>query len=215
MNAYHTWNQNKLAISAGLMQGVFYGYGRQKYLNYGAVGALAAHEFIHGFDIVGRRYSSHGNLENWWNMNTTKAFYQKAECFLNQYNRQQFHGHLIDGSFTLAENIADNGGINLAYKAYRKYVEDHYDSNIMSSLTFEPKLPGLDYTGNQLFWISFARVWCLNARTDHLNVSLFADPHSPNPIRTNVALSNSPDFAQDWNCPAGSPMNPVDKCSLW
>ena len=112
----------------------------------------------------------------------------------------------MNGINTQGENIADTGGVKEAYLAYLQYVEDHGP---------EPLLPALGYSQRQLFWLSGASVWCSVSRPAALKNQVLTDPHSPAVFRVNGPFSNSPQFAEDWNCPVGSPMNPAKKCSVW
>lgn len=112
----------------------------------------------------------------------------------------------VNGINTQGENIADNVGMKEALRAYEKLVAT-YGS--------EPVLPALGYSPRQLFWISGASVWCSVYRPAALKNQVLTDPHSPTEYRVNGVFANQPEFARDWNCPAGSPMNPVKKCSVW
>ena len=112
----------------------------------------------------------------------------------------------MNGATTEGENIADNGGIKAAFLAYQKWVKQHHP---------EPKLPGLDYSPSQLFWISAANMWCTKIRPETLKLDISTDVHSPAQFRVLGPLSNMPEFAKDFNCPVGSKMNPRKKCSVW
>lgn len=112
----------------------------------------------------------------------------------------------MNGLITQGENIADNEGVREAYFAYKKYVQRN---------GAEPKLRGLDYTPEQLFWIGAANVWCSKYHSNYLEFTLAEDLHAPDKIRIIGAFSNQPEFAKDFRCGADSPMNPAKKCSLW
>lgn len=115
----------------------------------------------------------------------------------------------VSGVRTQGENIADNGGVREAFRAYHMYLKDKGDLK-------EKKLPGLgQYSSDQLFFMSFARVWCTLATDEHLQDRILTDPHSPGPIRVLGTMSNSEDFSRAFNCPNGSTYNPKDKCVLW
>ena len=107
----------------------------------------------------------------------------------------------------MGENIADNGGIKLAYKAYKKWVADN---NVV-----EKRLPGLNYTPQQMFWISAARVWCSKSTDERLRDLVKTDEHPPNEVRVVLPFANNEDFAKDFNCQAVSKMNPQKKCQVW
>ena len=112
----------------------------------------------------------------------------------------------MNGIYTLSENIADNGGIKEAYNAYQKWVSDHGT---------ELSLPGLNYSPNQMFWVSAAQIWCSKYRKEVLKIIIMTEVHSPARFRVIGSFSNSEEFARDWNCPAGSKMNPTKKCTVW
>lgn len=112
----------------------------------------------------------------------------------------------MNGINTQGENIADNGGVKEAYRAYTRWVERH---------GAEPALPGLKYNAQQLFWISVAQTWCGVTRNEFNILLITTDVHSPNEFRVIGTISNMRDFANDFNCPAGSKMNPVKKCEVW
>lgn len=107
---------------------------------------------------------------------------------------------------TQGENIADNGGIKVAYSAYNEWVKANGP---------EPGLPGLNYTSKQMFWISAATVWCTKQRKEMLKLDIISDEHSPGEFRVLGPLSNMPEFAKDFDCPVDSKMNPRKKCVLW
>ena len=117
-----------------------------------------------------------------------------------------FNFNQINGINTQGENIADNGGIKEAYYAYNSWEEEN---------GVDPKLPGLPYTSQQMFWISVGNVWCNKFRPEALRARVITDTHSPGEFRIIGPLSNIPDFAKDFKCPVGSPMNPAKKCTVW
>merc|ERR1712032_1273418 len=141
-------------MGAGILQGVFFGSGRPKYLNYGAIGWVIGHEITHGFDDQGRQFDKEGNLRNWWHPDTSSRYLNEAECIIGQYSNYTFpelDNLPLNGVNTQGENIADNGGIKEAYRAYDKWVKTNGQ---------ELLLPGLNYTQRQMFWLSGANVWC-------------------------------------------------------
>lgn len=112
----------------------------------------------------------------------------------------------MNGKNTQGENIADNGGIKEAYQAYKRWALKNGN---------EGTLPGLDYSVEQLFFISAAQMWCAKARDQYSNLKITTDSHSPNQFRVNGPLSNLDAFSNVFNCPLGSPMNPEQKCEVW
>lgn len=167
----------------------------------------------HGFDDKGRLFDRDGNLERWWSDNAIEQFHSRASCLINQYGNYtvQEVGIPVDGENTQGENIADNGGIKQAFRAYKKWLAQHSDDD---SLIHET-LPGLNATNTQLFFLNFAQVWCGATRPEATRNKLKTAVHSPGRFRVIGTLSNSVDFSKEFNCPVGSPMNPKFKCSVW
>lgn len=178
-------------------------------MNYGAVGYVIGHEITHGFDDMGRQYSSEGNLHDWWDPDTKKNFLEKTKCIIDQYGNytDSITNTTLNGIITQGENIADNGGLKIAYRAYLAAMQDERQK--------DPLLPGLNYTQQQLFWISAAQTWCSVERPEYRKMMIATDPHTLNKYRVIGTLSNSEEFSKDFKCSIGSPMNPVDKCEVW
>uniref|UniRef100_A0A0N5C3L4 Peptidase_M13 domain-containing protein n=1 Tax=Strongyloides papillosus TaxID=174720 RepID=A0A0N5C3L4_STREA len=181
-------------------------------LNYGNIGFIIAHEILHAFDNVrfkniygrdkkGELILTHKSVEN---------FEEKIECFVKQYSDQKESITMknINGSLTLYENIADNGGLKIAHRAYMKYLQ-----NIGGE---EPKVPGFeDFTSEQLFFINNGRTSCEHKSKNIIEKQINIDPHAPIEIRTNLALSNYKPFLNAFNCKFDSRMNSGDKCEVW
>ncbi|XP_076472675.1 neprilysin-1-like [Babylonia areolata] len=208
INAFYNPNSNDIVFPAGILQPLFYSEHFPKSLNYGGIGVVIGHEITHGFDDRGRQYDLHGNLVQWWDNATIEAFRRRTQCMVSQYSSFKLEqtGHYINGKHTQGENIADNGGLKQAYRAYRKWVEIHGE---------EQPLPGIGLTHDQLFFLNYAQIWCGNMRDEEALHTIRTSAHSPGPIRVLGPLSNSLDFATAFNCPAGSRMNPRHKCSVW
>lgn len=183
------------------MKGPFYRYNQLQALNYGSLGMVIGHEIAHGFDTSGIYFDKDGNFKQW--MGTSKReFTKKTKCFINIYNNARVYGKKLNGTKTLDESIADNVGIKYSYRAYKE---------LLATNGQESKLPGLDYTNEQLFFISFAQTWC----TKYLNIevidySIANDVHSLNPARAEITLSNFPEFYEAFNC-----KKPEKYCTLW
>lgn len=195
-------------FTAGILQGQLFTADRPRYMNYAAIGVAIGHEITHGFDDQGRQFDLDGNLVDWWGNDTAEAFKEKSQCFVDQYSNytEKQTGLNLNGITTLGENIADNGGAKEAYLAYQ---------NSVRLFGHETTLPGLRYTANQLFWITFAQTWCAVDRPETLKKSILTDSHSPNEFRVLGTLMNLKEFAADFQCPEGSRMNPVKKCEVW
>ena len=205
VNAAYEPSQNSITFPAAILQGVFFDASRPKYLNYGAIGHVIGHEVSHGFDDQGAKYDHEGNLHNWWGKEAEAEFEKKAQCFVDQYGKvfvDEVKLHL-DGKNTLGENIADNGGLHQSENAYGQLQEQ------------EGTLPDLPFTEEQLYFVSNANIWCGLIRDATLRDRILTDVHSPAKYRVNVPVSNNQRFAEVFECPEGSPMNPEAKCELW
>merc|ERR1711874_625336 len=191
-------------------QSYFHNFGNQgTYMNYGGIGWVIGHEITHGFDDQGRQFDAAGNLANWWEDATKDKFLDKANCIIWQYGNYTANSvnKTLNGVNTQGENIADNGGIKEAYRAYDSWVKRHGE---------EPRLPGLQsYTPHQMFWISAANTWCSKYRNKALEKRIKTGAHSPGMFRVQGPFANSREFAEDFKCPTGTNMNPVKKCEVW
>jgi len=216
VNAWYSPNHNTITFPAGILQPPFFKGGYPRYLNYGAIGMVIGHEITHGFDDQGRQYDGTGNVSPWWSQSTIENFIGKAQCFIDQYSNfsvpelvdilGEEDAHL-NGKNTQGENIADNGGIHEAFRAYTRSVESQGPDSA---------LPGLEmFTSEQMLFISYAQVWCELQTPESLLGQVLGDPHSPGQFRVIGPLSNSEDFQREFSCPADSPMNRPEKCRLW
>ena len=166
---------------------------------------VIGHEITHAFDVTGRNYDAFGNIKNWWGNISTKHFKRKAECFNKQYSSYTVGKKKLNGYLTLDENIADNGGLKLAYKTYKKFQSKNED-----------KLSSSDYLiDDKLFFIGFAQSFCSISTRFYAENSIEIDPHTFAKYRVIGALSNSFEFSKTFNCPLNSPMNPPEKCRIW
>ncbi|XP_019873240.1 neprilysin-4 [Aethina tumida] len=210
VNAHYSVGRNAAIVPRGILQPPFFGNGL-KTIDYGSIGAIMGHEIIHGFDDQGRKYDKQGNLNQWWTNSTLQEYNKKVKCLIDQYN-QYYLPELgaklrVDGFKTQGENIADNGGIRIAFKAYKR--ERFYSSS-------NNRLPGLlEFTPEQLFFLGYAQVWCANGTSKYMKDWMFNEVHSPNRVRVIGTLANYEEFAKAWNCPAGTSMNPIQKCRVW
>uniref|UniRef100_A0A8C7YQX7 Endothelin converting enzyme-like 1 n=1 Tax=Oryzias sinensis TaxID=183150 RepID=A0A8C7YQX7_9TELE len=175
-------------------------------LNYGGIGAIIGHELTHGYDDWGGQYDRHGNLKQWWTEESYRKFQKKAECIVKLYDNFTVYNQRVNGRLTLGENIADMGGLKLAYSAYQKWVREHGP---------ERPLPGLKYTHEQLLFIAFAQNWCMKRRSQSIYLQLLTDKHAPEHYRVIGSVSQFDEFSRVFHCPKDSPMNPASKCSVW
>ncbi|XP_015766306.1 PREDICTED: endothelin-converting enzyme 1-like [Acropora digitifera] len=206
VNAYYSPMQNRIVILAGIIRSPLYKKIYPKYLNYGSLAMVIGHEITHGFDNSGRLFDKNGNYRNWWSTSSTNAFRSKAQCLIKQYGSYEVYGKYINGGQTLNENIADNGGIKLAYDAYQSWVDDN---------EMEGQLPDLGLSVDQLFFIGFATPWCKVSNKAAALYQLKFDVHSYNKYRVIGSLSNFKRFSKAFGCSSGDRMDPYPKCSVW
>ncbi|CEG35337.1 endothelin-converting metalloprotease family [Plasmopara halstedii] len=214
-NAFYQPTSNQIVFPAGILQIPFFSQHYHLARNYGAIGSIIGHELTHGFDAQGRYFDGDGNLYDWWSNATAREFQTRTDCLVAQYTnytvysefeKEKFLDH-VNGKYTLSENIADNGGVKLAFAAYHRLNES------------EKKLKTNDemsrIVADRLFFLSFAQTFCDKSRDASMMQRLTSDPHPPGRYRVNGVVSNSYDFAQVYSCSKDSPMNPTTKCQLW
>ncbi|KAL1920029.1 uncharacterized protein VTP21DRAFT_1175 [Calcarisporiella thermophila] len=217
VNAYYSPLFNEIVFPAGILQTPFFNAKLPEYLNFGGMGVVVGHEISHAFDNSGRLFAANGSMVEWWTNATTKAFEERAQCFIDEYGNFTIKDENgkdvnVNGKLTQGENIADNGGLNNAFISWqRRFQSDPQMQKYNNRL-----IPGLEkFTREQLFFVAYARVWCENTRPASLVNQVRTDPHSPPRWRVNGAVVNSPAFADAFKCAPGSPMNPQKKCQLW
>uniref|UniRef100_A0A9J7ZGI5 Membrane metallo-endopeptidase-like 1 n=1 Tax=Cyprinus carpio carpio TaxID=630221 RepID=A0A9J7ZGI5_CYPCA len=209
VNAFYSHNRNQIVFPAGILQPPFFSEKQLQALNFGGIGMVIGHEITHGFDDHGRNFDKDGNMYNWWSNYSAERFEDQSKCMVEQYGKFSWKlagGQNVSGITTLGENIADNGGVRQAYKAYMKWVEREGE---------EPRLPGLDMDHKQLFFLNFAQVWCGACRPEYAIQSIKTDPHSPLEYRVLGSLQNFEAFSEAFHCARGAPMNPEEKCRVW
>ncbi|KAH8409834.1 hypothetical protein KR222_009267, partial [Zaprionus bogoriensis] len=211
VNAYYSRNKNQIMFPAGILQPPFYHRHFPKSLNFGGIGVVIGHELTHGFDDKGRLFDSNGNIHKWWTDASIHGFDERARCIISQYGNYTVEevGITLNGESTQGENIADNGGLRQAFHAYMRWLKENPHE------AREETLPGLNMTGPQLFFLNFGQVWCGAMRPEAIRNKLNTAIHSPGRYRVIGTLSNSYDFAREFNCAPGTPMNPLKKCSVW
>ncbi|KAF8835433.1 zincin [Paxillus ammoniavirescens] len=215
VNAYYNPTGNEIVFPAGILQPPFFSHSWPGYLSYGSFGMVAAHELTHAFDSAGRLYNQQGKLEEWWTRQTSDAYQIRQDCIVEQYSAYTVddgRGGVVhvNGNLTSGENIGDTGLIQ-AYRAWKTQYEDSYDAG------HEYLLPGLDYSREQLFFISFARTWAMNNRPADAVQRVRTDPHSPNRYRTEGTVYNIPEFAEAFKCSKYAKLNPPPerRCVFW
>ncbi|KAI6063050.1 Endothelin-converting enzyme-like 1 [Aix galericulata] len=174
LNAYYLPNKNQMVFPAGILQPTLYDPEFPQSLNYGGIGTIIGHELTHGYDDWGGQYDRHGNLVHWWTETSYSKFLKKAQCIVNLYDNFTVYNQRVNGKHTLGENIADMGGLKLAYYAYQKWVREHGP---------EHPLHHLKYTHDQLFFIAFAQNWCIKRRSQSIYLQVLTDKHAPEHYR--------------------------------
>lgn len=206
VNAYYNPTKNEMVLPAGILQAPFYNHAWPKAMNFGGIGVVMGHELTHAFDDQGREYDKDGNLRQWWQNSSVEAFKHQTQCMVEQYSNFSINKEPLNGKHTLGENIADNGGLRAAYKAYINWIKKNGE---------EASLPALGMTNHQLFFVGFAQVWCSVRTPESSHEGVITDPHSPSRFRVIGTISNSHEFSTHFGCKADSPMNPKRKCELW
>ncbi|XP_065387065.1 membrane metallo-endopeptidase-like 1 isoform X4 [Macaca fascicularis] len=209
VNAFYSPNRNQIVFPAGILQPPFFSKEQPQALNFGGIGMVIGHEITHGFDDNGRNFDKNGNMMDWWSNFSTQHFREQSECMIYQYSNYSWDladEQNVNGFNTLGENIADNGGVRQAYKAYLKW---------MAEGGKDQQLPGLDLTHEQLFFISYAQVWCGSYRPEFAIQSIKTDVHSPLKYRVLGSLQNLAAFADTFHCAQGTPMHPKERCRVW
>ncbi|XP_044798820.1 membrane metallo-endopeptidase-like 1 isoform X4 [Bubalus bubalis] len=209
VNAFYSPNRNQIVFPAGILQPPFFSKEQPQALNFGGIGMVIGHEITHGFDDNGRNFDKNGNMLDWWSNFSAQHFREQSECMVYQYGNYSWDladDQNVNGFSTLGENIADNGGVRQAYKAYLKWVAEGGK---------DQQLPGLELTYQQLFFINYAQVWCGSYRPEFAIQSIKTDVHSPLKYRVLGSLQNLGAFADAFHCTNGSPMHPKVRCRVW
>jgi len=209
VNAYYNPTMNEIVFPAGILQPPFFNAKADDAVNYGGIGAVIGHEMTHGFDDQGRQYDGTGNLRDWWSPESAAKFKERSQAIATQYSEYEpLPGMHINGELTQGENIADIGGVKLAYAALQKALDKNPGAR-------EKKIDG--FTPEQRFFLSFATIWKSKQRDEDLKLRLNTDPHSPARYRVDGPLSNLFEFAKAFNIPDNSPMvRPADKrVNIW
>jgi predicted metalloendopeptidase len=206
VNAYYNPEMNEIVFPAAILQAPFFNADADDAVNYGAIGGVIGHEISHGFDDQGAQYDGDGNLRDWWTAADHKAFAAKTKMLVDQYNQfSPLPGYHVNGELTLGENIADNSGVAIAYKAYKLSLHGKKP----------PVIDGL--TGDQRFYMGFAQVWRLKMREAAQIQQIKTDPHSPGQFRANGPMRNQPGFYDAFGVKAGDKMYlaPKDRVIMW
>ena len=206
VNAYYDPELNEVVFPAAILQPPFFDAAADDAVNYGAIGAVIGHEISHGFDDQGSQYDGRGMLRDWWTKEDHEKFHARTEALVAQYSAYTpVAGYHVNGELTLGENIADNSGLAIAWKAY----------NISLGGRVAPAIDGI--AGAQRFYLSWARIWRQKAREEEKIRLLKIDPHAPDPIRANAAAMNQSAFEDAFAVKPGDGMwrAPADRVVIW
>jgi predicted metalloendopeptidase len=206
VNAYYNPEMNEIVFPAAILQPPFFDANADDAVNYGGIGAVIGHEISHGFDDQGAQYDGDGNLRDWWTKADHKNFKAKTAMLVKQYKAfEPVKGYHVNGELTLGENIADNSGLAIAYKAYKISLKGKP----------APVIDGL--TGEQRLYLGWAQVWRSKMREQQQIVQVKTDPHSPDQFRANGSLRNQPGFYEAFGVKQGDRMYlaPKERVIIW
>jgi putative endopeptidase len=204
VNAYYNPQMNDINFPAGVLQPPAFDPTSDAAPNYGDTGGTIGHELTHGFDDEGRQFDAQGNLRDWWTEEDAKKFQERADCISTQYSNYTIIDNIkINGKLTLGEDVADLGGLLLAYNAWKDDAKNQ-------------KLDALDdLAPEQRFFVGYGQSWCGHTRDETKRLRATVDPHSPEKYRANGVVSNMPEFQEAFHCKAGSPMVNANRCRVW
>ena len=206
INAYYNPQMNEIVFPAAILQPPYFNPQADDATNFGAIGATIGHEISHAFDDSGSQFDGDGNLRDWWTKEDHERFTAKTKALVNQYDAYEpVAGYHVNGALTLGENIADNSGLAIAYKAY-----------VLSLGGKEaPVIDG--FTGTQRFYLSFGQSWRDKTRDEQTIVYLKSDPHAPDKFRVNGSLVNQPPFYSAFDVREGDKMYvpPAQRVIIW
>lgn len=204
VNAYYDPSNNEIVFPAGILQPPFFSEDFPDAVNYGGIGTVMGHEITHGFDDQGARFDGQGNLSNWWTEQDLANFHQRSQAVIDEYSGYKVADDLfINGKLVVGEAMADMGGLKLSYRALQKAMQGKPQSQVDG------------FTPEQLFFLSYARIWAMNARPEYVKLQVKTDPHPNATYRVNGPLSNMPEFTEAFKCPPGSPMHRDKRTEIW
>lgn len=213
VNAMYIPETNSILINAGQLDDLLIEPDRPSFFNFGIVGMVIGHEISHAFDPNCVFYNQNGDSECWWDPKTAKSYRERTRCLEQQYDSLDIPEAVssevkINGHKTLGENVADNAGHEIAYRAYMSWLNKTNQSDAKPQQLSQ-------FTDRQLFWIGLANTYCGVVSQYQAELRAREDTHSPKKYRVNIPLMNSKNFSNDFGCDAKTPMNPKKKCKLW
>jgi len=201
LDGFGSKSKNATGFTAGFLQPPIFDARMDDAVNYGGLGSVIGHELSHQFDDEGRKYDGEGNQRPWWSPEDVARFEARAKCFVDEYSSfKDEEGNPVDGKLTLGENMADNGGIRLSYRA-------------LAPSATAPKKDG--FTAAQRFFLAWGQIRCENVTPQAAKRRATTDEHAPGRRRVNGVVSNMPEFASAFACKAGTPMAPTKRCAVW
>jgi putative endopeptidase len=204
-DAWYEPTANRVELPAGMLQPPFFGPDRSIAANLGGLGMLIGHELTHGFDDQGTLFDGAGNLASWWGQQDAERFAERGACVADLYSTfEAAPGAYVNGRLTLGENIADLGGVKMAFGAYRMMRRGAAKVYVADG-----------FTEDQQFFLAVGQAWCSRSRPADIQQRLISDVHAPPKFRVYGALRNLRAFAEAFSCAPGTPMSPAQTCSVW
>jgi putative endopeptidase len=205
VNAYYDPQKNHMVFPAGILQPPFYSSKASIAVNLGGIGMVVGHELTHGFDDEGSQFAGDGNLSNWWEPESGQKFKSKTQCVDDQYaGYETLPGVKLNGKLTLGENVADGGGVMLAFRAYREMRKNAKEVTVADG-----------FNEDQQFFLAVGQAWCSKQTDQVARMLAQVDPHSPPKFRVNGSLANLPEFSKAFSCSGGAPMSAARACKVW
>ncbi len=209
VNAYFSPTDNEIVFPAAILQPPFFDPNMDKAVNYGAIGGVISHEITHGYDDQGSMYDASGNVNNWWSEADKNEFNKRARKVSDLYSSMEvLPGVFVHGERTNGENIADFGGVSIAYAALERHLKNHSEES-------KKLIDGL--TPHQRFFISWAQIWGEKIRPEYLKLLVTVDPHSPAELRATLPVYNHKGFYEAFQTPGGVKEDKIkrDLISIW
>jgi putative endopeptidase len=205
VNAFYNPQKNHMMFPAGILQPPFYSAKATVPVNAGGIGMVVGHELTHGFDDQGSQFAGDGNLANWWEPQAAERFKAKTQCVDDQFaSYETLPGVKLNGKLTLGENVADGGGVMLAFRAYREMRKNAAELRVADG-----------FNEDQQFFLAVGQTWCAKQTPEIARMLAQVDPHSPPKFRVNGSLADLPEFAKAFSCGEGTPMHPARACKVW
>ena len=207
VNAYYDPTSNEIVFPAGILQPPFFSFEADPAVNFGGIGGVIGHEMTHGFDVSGAEFDANGNLQNWWEPADKENFQKATEALAKQYNQYEpVKGIFVNGTMTNVENIADLGGVNIAFDALQMYLKDHGSVGKISGFTQE-----------QRFFLAWASVWRTLSTDQYITNQVKVDPHSPDYLRAFAPLTNVDSWYKAFDVKEGDKLyrKPEDRVKIW